>query len=203
MPAFWSDLSLARQVFLVMALFFSLIFVWQMIAALIGLTADVDADVDADGSSAGDGSVDDHMGAGSVIDFKLISVRSIIAFMLLFSWAAFLFLAKEGQVGFSYTKIMIYSFLWGVAAMVLVSWLFYQLLKMQESGTAKIHTALNTEGEVYMDIPEKKSGQIRVLVSGRVSFINARTDSGEPLKAGTKIVVSKILDANNVVVRKL
>lgn len=201
MQEFWEGLSLMRQVFFCLAIFFSLIFAWQFIMALIGLTADADFDASETSHTAGDSA--DHAGEGTMIAFKLFSIRSIVAFLLLFSWAGFLFLADEGSIHFSYIKAMLYSALWGIVAMVLVSWLFWQLLRMQETGNASIQTSLNTHGEVYMDIKDGKLGQVRIMMSGRLCCVAARSANNENLPAGTKVLVKKIIDAKTVEVVKL
>ena len=86
--------------------------------------------------------------------------------------------------------------------MVLVSLIFYFLMKMTETGTRRLATVLGQRGTVYMDIPAGGSGQVKAVVSNTVSFINARAAGGQPLKAGTPVVVKRLLDASTVEVDK-
>ena len=100
---FLSGLDVPVKFFYSAALFFSVFFVWQLISALIGLGAD-DFDADTDGDVGGGGDVDhtyDHFedGAeaddvGTSVDFKLLSLRSIITFFTLFFWGAALYVDK-------------------------------------------------------------------------------------------------------------
>jgi len=195
------------------ALFFSVLFAWQLLAALFGHLSGGDQ-IDAGGAhdvGAGDHDVGaaDHEVAGhaghepgqaveSVATFKLLSVRSVTAFGLLFGWAGVLY----HRAGVSQNGTILYSLLWGAVGMLIVSAIFYFFLRMTESGTRRLATALGQPGTVYMDIPAGGTGQIRVLCSGTVCFISARAAAGEALKAGTPVVVQRIIGPNTVEVGK-
>lgn len=215
MGELWRELSTLNQVFAVAAAFFSVLFLWQMIGAITGLaggeadldTAGADADVDAgdadvadtDADVSHDGLEGDHGGAGTMVAFKLLSLRSIIAFGTLFSWAGTLYLPKEGM---NVTGALIRAVIWGLAAMIIVSFLIYKLVGMQETGTASLKSALGQEGTVYANIPENGEGKVRVMVGGRVSFVRARSKDGSALTAGTKITVLRLRDASTLEVEK-
>jgi hypothetical protein len=49
-----------------------------------------------------------------------------------------------------------------------------------------------------MDIPERGTGKVRVMVKGVMKFVNARTTSGQPLAAGTTVRVVGIIDDNTI-----
>ena len=87
----------------------------------------------------------DSDGAG----FTLISVRSVLAFGTLFSWAGTLYLMSGAGI----VLAMIYSFVWGVAAMFIVSYLVFKLVQLQETGTATVWSAIGEEGVVYLNLP--------------------------------------------------
>jgi membrane protein implicated in regulation of membrane protease activity len=82
--------------------------------------------------------------------------------------------------------------------MFAVSFAVYWLLRQQELGNASVWTAIGEEGTVYMNIPEGGAGKIRVMVSGTISFVNARSADGNPLTAGTKVRVVGIVNDNMV-----
>ena len=108
MSDWWIEMTALNQAFYVLAAFFSLIFLWQFISALLGLAgesdvdvdtdigadvdADLDVDVDADFDADADLDVDAieiHSGSDaveSVAAFRVLSVRAILAFCTLFSW---------------------------------------------------------------------------------------------------------------------
>jgi len=197
------------------AAFFSVLFLWQLIATLLGGIGgtehieaggtDVHADMGAADHDVGGHEVAGHDVAGhagheagtaveSVATFKLLSVRSITAFGLLFGWAGVLYL----RTGTGQNTTLLYSVLWGVVGMLIVSAIFYFLMRMTETGTRRLATALGQPATVYMDIPAGGAGQVRVMISGAVSFVSARVAGGEALKAGAPVIVNRIIGPNMV-----
>ena len=81
MEAWWEGLTLFNKGFAVAAVFFSVLFAWQFLGALLGLHGDSHGDA---------GHADQHDSDG--VSFTLISVRSVLAFGTLFSWAGTLYL---------------------------------------------------------------------------------------------------------------
>ena len=207
MSNWWQTLSPVNQAFFSAASFFSVIFLWQMVAALMGL-GDHDADAgggDADVSSdLHDGQVE-HLEAGggghdstaTMVAFKLLSLRAIITFCTLFSWGSALYLNE----GLSLGKSMGYASLWGMAGMLSIAFLLSLLPKLTDSGNRQIGTAVGQTGTVYLDIPADGQGEVRVTVSGRVSYVKARSADDAPLKAGTPVTVTKALDNATVIVK--
>jgi membrane protein implicated in regulation of membrane protease activity len=209
----WNSLSNLNQWFYNGAAFFSVLFLWQMIGAFLGLIDVQDADVShPDGSGFGHGDAgaghagathgdhgdsshtQAHSGHEPVVDFKLLTVRSILAFFTLFFWAGGLYLTNGTETFWS----LCYAVLWGSVAMVSVAMCLYLLQRMVESGTPDIATCVGTRGVVYMDIPEAGQGEARVLVSGAVSCIKARSAHGQPIKAGTPVRVTRALGSTTV-----
>lgn len=210
MNAWWDGLTRINQLFFCAAGFFSVFFVWQLIMALIGLSGegdgvddisdggDVDMDADGDIDMDADGDVDADSG-DSVVAFRLVSVRSIITFCTLFTWGTALYL----QQGDSLRKAMGISSIWGLAGMVSIAFVIFLLLKLVHTGTKDLSTCVGTDGTVYLDIPAEGEGQVRVVVSGVVTFVDARSSGGEALKAGTPIRVSKRLGQTLVQVESI
>jgi hypothetical protein len=207
----------ATSVFYGIALFFSVLFLWQLVAALMGFAgseseAEVDTDVGGDADFEAEAPEDFDLeaeggletgeagvGAGeTAASFKILSLRSIIAFGMLFGWAGALYL-REGR---PLSQALLYAILWATAGGLLVSLGFYFMRRMQESGTPRIATCVGRPGTVYMDIPAGGSGQIRTLVGGVASTVAARSKSGEHLPQGTPVRVLRVLDAHCVEVEK-
>jgi hypothetical protein len=190
----WSSLDGLNQFFYGAAAVMSGFFIWQLVMALLGLAGhdDVTSQVDTFDHTAVD-----HTAASdahdSVLAFKLISVRSILAFLTLFFWASALYYKDH-----SLSVTMLIATAWGVAAMAVIAWIFNLLMKMTESGNPRISTAVGAPGTVYMNIPANGVGEIRVMVSGVMSNVRARTRDGQPVMAGRKVMVTKVLDANMV-----
>ncbi|MCA1960817.1 MAG: hypothetical protein LDL33_08470 [Desulfomonile sp.] len=189
MEDWWREISLLNKAFVVSAVCFTVVFAWQMIAMLLGLDTDHQVDTSDTGPDLGHEGFDhaDHAGGhetANQMTFTFVSLRSIVAFGTLFSWAGTLYLSS----GTAVLPAIVYSVLWGLAAMVGVSAIFYFFLRMQETGDSTVWTAVGQEGTVYMDIPEHGTGKVRVMVKGVIKFVNARTTYGQPLSAGTPTV---------------
>ena len=206
MGSWWHSLTPINRAFFSAAAFFSVFFIWQMLAALIGLGSDDGMDDVSDGGDIDtdmdvhDGHVD-HFEAGAetdstatVVAFKLVSIRAIITFCTLFTWGCALYLNR----GESLTKAMGISAIWGLAGMVCIALLLSLLPKLAHTGTKRIATALGNKGTVYLDIPAGGQGEVRVAVSGVVSFVKARSSDSSAIKAGTPVVVKQIIDESTV-----
>jgi membrane protein implicated in regulation of membrane protease activity len=195
------------------AIFSSVLFAWQLLGTLFGhFTGGEHVDSggadmhDVTGAAVHDGGAGGHAvqettvhGADTVASFKLLSIRSVTAFGLLFGWAGVLY-RKSGT---SPNWTILYSVIWGFVGMLIVSSIFYLLLRMTETGTRRLATCVGQRGTVYMNIPAGGAGQVRVMVSGTISFISARAAAGEALPAGTPVVVKRLVDVNTVEVEKV
>jgi hypothetical protein len=183
---FWSGLSLLNQALFVAAAFFSVIFVWQVIAAFTGL--------------GGDGSIDDASAAPDAHDvppeahetvflFKLVSIRSLSAFGTLFAWASSLYMSV-GNV--PTTRALLMGLAWGAAAMVAVTLVMHFLAKLTHSGNINLAKCVGTTGSVYLDIPAGGVGEIRTLCGDALTHIKARAAGGGTLKSGTSVRVTRM-----------
>jgi hypothetical protein len=198
----WEGLSALNKSFYVAAVFFSTIFVWQLVASFTALgggegadasgadTADAtaaDVDADLDDLTPGGNLLED---AAGIAAFRLLSVRSILAFGTLFSWAGALYLSQDHDTATAMGRAM----LWGLAGMVIVAAFFWLLPRLSEEGNADLRTAIGSTAQVYLDVQPNGLGQVRVLVSGTLSYVRARSVDGRPLKAGTMVRVKGKLD---------
>jgi len=140
-----------------------------------------------------------HHDGDSVAAFRLLSIRSLLAFGTLFSWAGALYLQRTLFPGLALLR----ATLWGLAGMVIVALFFWILPRLTEEGTANLDTAVGESGQVYLDIPEGGYGQVRVRVSGAVSFVRARSRDGRYLPSGTGVRIVRRLDTATLEVEPL
>jgi hypothetical protein len=208
LSAWWGALAPLTQWFYSGAVFFSVLFLWQLIAALMGLAGhDADTDVHPDLAGGHDvpgeavhadaaHSADHHE---SVAVFKLLSLRSVLAFATLFSWAGALYLDTGVAAGWA----MFYSALWGLLAFVLVAVMLNLLPRLAYSGTGDLASALGHDATVHLDIPKGGEGEVRLLVSGVMTHVRAHTQNGEPVRTGASVRVLKISGPNAVEVEPI
>lgn len=204
MFTWWGGLGALHRAFYIAAVFFSTLFIWQFFSAISGLGGgDEELSTDAVGAEGADG---DSFGADELTEdfaglatFRLLSVRSILAFGTLFSWAGALYLGHTLLPIFA----MLRAFLWGIAGMLTVALFFWVLPRLSEEGNSDLQTAVGQTGTVYLTIPEDGTGQVRVLVSGALQFIRARSQHGRPIPAGTPVRVTDLFDTSTLEVEEL
>jgi len=204
MAEWWGNLTYVNQVFYGVAAFFSIFFIWQLISALTGLAGDHG---DADGMGGGDHDVTygqfehgAHVDAGATeVSFEILSIRSISTFLMLFTWGTALYLNQ----GMSIPLAMGFSIIWGLAGMFVIALILYMLRKMTETGTINLNTAIGTTGTVYLNIPQGGLGEIRVTVSGVVTYVKARGAGDKELKMGAPVRVTRRIDQTTVEVEPI
>lgn len=202
MQEWWAGLESVTRFFYGMAAFFSVFFLWQIIAAFLGMTGDdVDvghADVDISDIDASD-DFDHHDVVESSQAFKVLSLRSIVTFFTLFSWGSALYTAD----GMPVVKAMGISSIWGLVGMFAIAVIFWGMGKLTETGTKDVATCIGAIGTVYLDIPADGFGEIKTNISGAIEHVKARSVDGEALPSGTQVRVVKAIGQTFVGVEKL
>lgn len=195
LSGWWTALQPMNQWFFVAAAFFTVFFLGQMVMALVGLGSGADLDTHVGASFDHDSP---HDAQDSVNAFKLLSVRSVLAFFTLFTWAGGLYMSR----GVSPSLAVVYALAWGLVAMVLVSLLMHLLRRMSETGNIRIGSCVGNPASVYLNIPAGGTGEIRVVCDGVVSVLKARSKGGVAFTAGTPVRVTRVLGGNVVEVEK-
>jgi hypothetical protein len=190
LTVWWTALEPMAQWFFAAAAFFTVFFLIQLVMALVGLgggEGDLDAHVEP--AFAHDSL---HDAQDSVTAFKLLSVRSVLAFFTLFTWAGGLYMSR----GVPVARALIYALGWGVLAMVLLSVLMHLLRRMAETGTMRLGACVGNSGTVYLDVPAGGTGEVRVMCDGVLSVLKARAKGGGALLSGTPVRMVRVLGGN-------
>ena len=127
----------------------SAIFAITAIAALFGMGGAESGDVDVDM----DGEIDIVHPDSGIFDFKLISFRSILAFIAMFGWGGVVF-GEYGWKGFGIAVAC------GLVTMVITAYLIMSILKLQQSGTRANASLVGQKGTVYLAIPAGGRGKV-------------------------------------------
>jgi len=117
--------------------------------------------------------------------FRLISLRSIIAFFAVGGWTGIVAIDRNASVALSVILAMIAGWI----ALCFVAWIIGVFLRMQQSGNVRLENAVGADGEVYLTIPHEGMGKVNVIVQERLCEFNAVTEAGRALKTGEKITV--------------
>lgn len=145
----------------------SVIFTITAIAALFGLggaeSADADIDVDMDGE------IDIVHPDSGLFDFKLISFRSILAFIAMFGWGGVVF----GDRGWTGLAVAVGC---GLVTMAITAYLIMSILKLQQNGTRANASLVGKKGTVYLAIPAGGRGKVVLDLGDSTREITARSE---------------------------
>ena len=157
----------------------SAIFAITAIAALFGMGGAESGDVDVDM----DGEIDIIHPDSGIFDFKLISFRSILAFIAMFGWGGVVF----GEYGWKGFGIAIAC---GLVTMVITAYLIMSILKLQQSGTRANASLVGKKGTVYLAIPAGGRGKVILDLGDSTREITAC--SAVALDKGTPVVTTAL-----------
>ena len=159
----------------------SIIFAITAIAALFGFggaeSADADIDVDMDGE------IDIVHPDSGLFDFKLISFRSILAFIAMFGWGGVVF----GEHGWLGLAVAIGC---GLVTMAITAYLIMSILKLQQNGTRANASLVGKKGTVYLAIPAGGRGKVILDLGDSTREITAYSDVA--LAKGTPVVATAL-----------
>jgi hypothetical protein len=149
-------------------------------------------DLPAGADSAAHGPADHADGDQTdVAAFRLFSLRSILAFFVVFGWVG---IAMTESAAIHHMIVLLVSFAAGALALYLTALLFYGILKLQYSGNVHIANAVGLDAEVYIPVPAANAGmgKVNLLLQGRWLECDAVTEGPEALKTGRAVRVAAI-----------
>ena len=173
------------KAFWYIALPVSLFFGLQTIMTFLGLS-DGETDMDSD--------------TGDVeLPFEIFTLRNLINFLLGFSWTGISFYNSIENK----TVLIIISVIVGLLFVAIFFFLIKQILKLSENNSFKIESTLHKTAQVYLTIPEAKSGKGKVLISvnGAIHELDAMTLSTKKIPSNTTVKVVAV-ESNLLIVEK-
>jgi membrane protein implicated in regulation of membrane protease activity len=172
--SWWQNLDGILKVFWGLAIPFTLFFALQLIFSFSGADSPddlPDAEIEADHGIA----------------FQFLTLKNLIGFFTIFSWAGI----ASVNAGLSNTLSVIVATVSGVLMMALMASLFYLLGKATADGTMKIDDAIGKTAEVYLMIGSQRTsiGKVQVKVTGSLRTLEAITDDQETIATGSLVKV--------------
>jgi len=167
----------------------SLIFLIQTMMTFIG----------ADGADGIDADFDGDLEHGDS-HFQIFSFRNLINFLLGFSWTG---------ISFYYVIHPALLIVLSLAVGALFIYMFFviirELQKLAEDNSFQYTETLNKTADVYLTIPENKSGKGKILVSvrGSVRELDAMTENTTKIASGSVVKIVNILNENILLVETL
>ena len=151
------------------------------------------------GSDAFDGVEADFEGdlEGGDEPFQLFSFRNLINFLIGFSWTGICFNSYISNT----TVLLILSLAIGIGFVYLFFLIMRQIQKLAEDNTFKLLSTIGKTAEVYLKIPENKSGKGKIMISVNGSYheLDAITEK-DAIPTGSMVKVLKIENENLLVV---
>ena len=205
----WNSLTLVSQIFYCIAVPSTLLLLIQTIMMLIGIGDDA-ADGASDVSDIPEGDdIDGVFGDNEVTEvpddfgldgLRILTVRGIIAFLVVFSWVGIVLESTGAQL---FVTIPV-STVCGFATMVLLAFLMRAVLKLRSDGNMDAKNAVGTSGKVYLTIPPARSGEgkVQLLLQGSFVELGAVTDDEDAIPTGSEIVVVGVSGQTDLVVRR-
>lgn len=132
--------------------------------------------------------------------FHIISVKTIICFILGFGWTGVLFyhdIENSVLLGLMATAV-------GLIFMFLIALILRQIMKLNRDNTFRVEQTVGKVAEVYLRIPAGKTdtGKIVVSVNGSMHELEALSE-GEEIATGAKVKVTKVIDNDVVAVERI
>lgn len=193
----FSTMPSMLQTYWIMAAISSIIFIIQAIMTFVGFDADADAElVDApdDVPSGGGDAAFDADG------FHLVSVKSVICFILGFGWTgALCWNHIESKILLAFIATLV-----GLVFMATIAFLMYQVLKLNKDNTFHVEQVIGQTAEVYLRIPAARqdTGKVTISHNGSMHELEALTD-GEAIPTGAKVRISQKVDGDSVIVERI
>jgi hypothetical protein len=186
----WSEVGIFEQVFWVITIPATVIFLVLLVLTVLGSDADIDVDTD----------VDAGIDAGDSIPFQFLSLKNIVAFFAVFGWSGIGFV----NAGLSSWLVILLATICGLLMMIAMAALFYFMSRLAESGTLNMKNAVGKLGEVYLIIPAKRNGmgKVQLNVQGSIRTLDAITDEPETIPTSSIIQVIDVIDDQILLVKK-
>ena len=202
----WNSLGIAAQVFYCVAIPATLILLIQTVLMFIGLGNDADGVGDGAAEDIGDATPDDIADTPEIedvselADFKIFTLRGIIAFFVVFGWVGVAMDAAGAQL---FVTIPI-SIVCGIAIMILLAIMMRAVMKLRGDGNTDNRNAIGTAGRVQLVIPPARtgSGKVHVMLQGSYVERDAVTDDNEAIPTGAEIIVIGVSGQTDLVVKR-
>ncbi|MBT3241794.1 MAG: hypothetical protein HN352_01510 [Bacteroidetes bacterium] len=187
--SWWPTLSALEQVYWIIAIPFTLVFLVQMVLTFFG--------GDIDHIEAG-GDVDMNVEGDAGMGFQFITLKNLIAFFTIFAWTGI----ASVEAGFSTALCILISSVSGFLMMIIMASIIYFMGKLADDGTLRLTNAKGKIGSVYLTIPPSRKGfgKVQISVQG-LRTLDAMTDHNEEIKTGAVVEVVDIFNNEIIIVK--
>ncbi|MCO5241065.1 MAG: hypothetical protein M9904_13525 [Chitinophagaceae bacterium] len=184
----WQSIVLFEQIFWVIALLFSLLFLIQTLLSFAAGDAD---------TAVGDS--DSYIDHDEGIGYQFFTIKNLIAFFTMFGWTGIACI--RGGLGAPAT--VLFAVLAGAVVVAIMIMLLRVMGRLKQSGTMDIMEAVNKTGTVYLFIPAVRggTGKVHVQVQGAVRELPAITDEAKDIPTGSIVTITGVINESVLLVR--
>ncbi len=180
----FQNMETLLQVFWVIALVASVVFVIQFILTLVGMDhSDIDVDFDGDGTmDLGDG-------------MNLFTIKNLFGFFVGFGWAG---VCLYDSINNDFVRILI-ALIVGILFVMMFVVIYKQTRKMDRNGAFDINDCIGKTASVYLRIPAggEGKGKVQISINGSVHEIDALTDE-DAIPSGQNVKIVEIVDSETL-----
>ena len=171
------------------------VLILQFLLLAVGGTGDVDVDV-GDVDVGGDVDVDTDGGDSSDAAFKVVSVKTLIAFVTFFGLGGCI--GGYYELGTLLTLALAVAL--GTVALFVVAWVWSLLFQLQSSGNVRVEGAIGKTGRVYLRVPPSGEGhgKVTVEVQGRTLELRASTSEDSAIPTGDQVIIVDLVAPETV-----
>jgi hypothetical protein len=153
------------------------------------------------GSAAHAADQPDQYGAhGTETTFKVLSLTSVSAFIMMFGWIG---LSGLNDFNFAGWISFILACVAGFITMLITAYLFKLAGKLTSEGARyDMQELVGKQAQVYHRIPVGGKGRIQITVNGLLREVDALGEPGDALESFTNVTVTRVVDRETVCVKK-
>ena len=181
MDEIWNNWSSFEQLMICIALFFTLIFIIQVVLTFSGFSID---SFDTFGGLGDDG-------------VSFFTIRNMVSFFACLGWTAFILSGYDISQSVSFIAGSVV----GLFAMFLNFIVIRAISKLSENNAFDIKATIGAYGTTYTPITLEKPGLVHISYGGGLHEVYAKSDTNIP--SHTPIVVAEVLGSNLVLVKSL
>jgi len=182
MQEWWISLSGVQQLLWGLAVFFTLLFLLQIMTALFGVS---------DSSDTTDGGI-----SADSAPSMFFTLRNAIVFFLGFSWG--------GLACIDANISILWAVLVGLIMVAINLLLLRGLASLNEAGNLSLDNTIGKEAVVSIPIPAKLSGcgKVNISFQSRLEELEATTED-EAIARGQPVKVLRVSDNNQLIVKNI
>ena len=177
-----NNLSLFTQIYLIIAIVSTTLYILKIILTIIG--AEHHSDFHTEHPS-------DCSNNHNLSDFQLVSFNSILSFFVGFSWIG-LFLERISKINL--ILLIIISILAGFIVMISTALIFSQMKKLEHVTVYDINKCVGLVGKAYTSFQPKQKGQVQLEVFGKLCIYNAINSTNIIINSFSKVIVIDVQD---------